>query len=403
MALVVAPYLAAPVYRFAAPSPFAGTDWYNPYREWTGPGLRTNLHAHSAAWGGLTHGHDAPDAVRAAYARRGYDVASLSNYHAIESEGGGPVTVPTYEHGINVFKSHRLAIGASRVDWFDLPLGQTAHHKQYVIDRLHADAELVAIVHPALRGGHSPADLAALTGYELLEVLNHFGRATGHWDAALSAGHPVWAIGNDDTHDVTDAGQTGVMWTQVGAQTRDRAGVIDALRAGRHVAVAAPRGMADAVLEQVRVDGDSLHVRVAGPVYRILAIGDGGMAFDSATATGTASFRLPSQVTYVRLEVSTPAATLYLNPIIRGDGSLPVVAPATLDVTATVAQRAVALGVLGWLVAGTGPSRRAGAGRRWRPRPRRVMLRLRLRLAGRPRLGFRRRRAGIADAALPPG
>src|SRR5262249_12517458 len=135
----------------------------------------------------------------------------------------------------NLGKHHQLAIGARRVLWFDLPIWQGLHQKQYVLNRLKATTDLIAIAHPAaLRGYSYPDDqLRQLTGYQLLEVVNGRFESESSWDGALSAGRPVWAIGNDHTHDVMDRNHFAVAWTMIDTATDTASSVIEALRAGR--------------------------------------------------------------------------------------------------------------------------------------------------------------------------
>ena len=183
----LAPYACSPVYRFDPARPFSGDGLYNPYASVPAnhPWRRVQLHAHSRAWLGLTSGTQTETAVADAYRNAGYDVAPLSNYQLISATQ--PDALRVYEHGYNVGKRHQLAIGARSVMWFDLPFWQSVHHKQYVINRLAQTTDLIALAHPdALQGYAYPdEEVAQLTGYQLMEVVN--GRFTDEsaWDAAL--------------------------------------------------------------------------------------------------------------------------------------------------------------------------------------------------------------------------
>ncbi len=131
--LIGLPYACSPVYRFPEPAPFAGTQFYNPYAGLRGAWKRVNLHAHGTAWGGLTNGQQASEDVVRTYRALGYDLAGVSNYHAIAAHDGVD-TLPLYEHGYNISKRHQLAIGARRVEWLDFPLLAVAqpgavHHR----------------------------------------------------------------------------------------------------------------------------------------------------------------------------------------------------------------------------------------------------------------------------------
>ncbi len=233
--LAALPYFRAPVYRFPPPQPFSGTAWWSPYAHLRGSWQRANLHAHGRAWLGLTNGRQSDAEVAAAYRRRGYTVAGISDYQHIAPDGIS--AIPIYEHGYNILKRHQLAIGARSVDWFDFPLWQWRSQKQYVLDRLQRASALVAINHPRGRNAYTADDMRALTNYGLLEVASGPFTAEALWDVALSAGRPVWALGDDDSHDITDPRRFAVAWTMIDAPSGEAADVLAALRVGRSYAV----------------------------------------------------------------------------------------------------------------------------------------------------------------------
>src|SRR5581483_7278207 len=111
----------------------------------------------------------------------------------------------------------------------DFLLLQSISHEQYVIDRVRRDADLVAIAHPSLRDAYGPEDMVKLTGYQMMEVVNGPDEQDGLWDAALSSGHVVWALANDDTHDVNDPRRTGVAWNMIDAPTPSTNDIISSL------------------------------------------------------------------------------------------------------------------------------------------------------------------------------
>ncbi len=355
---VVAPYVLVPVYDFPAPAPFAGPALYNPYQglgdggEWR----TANFHAHGRAWGGLTEARQTDSAVVSRYRSLGYDVDGVSDYMQIDqrrARGGDSTFVPTYEHGYNILKSHLLAIDARHVAWLDFPLFQTRAQKQYVIDQVAAQAGLVAIAHPGLRGAYSVRDLRMLTHYDFIEVLNHFVVSDSLWDAALSSGHPVWALGSDDSHDVRDPGQTGAMWTMVYSTSTKAADIVGALRAGRAYAVAGHHAQSDAHPERIDVHGDTLVVSCDTPVTRIDFIGQGGVLRGRALGVRSASYVLRPDDPYVRTVIATRHSVMFLNPVIRYDGRRLARPVAVFDVRRTWEGRSALLAtavVLFWLL-----------------------------------------------------
>src|SRR5262245_44949052 len=123
VALVAAPYVWGPIYRFPEPRLFSGSSLWNPYAESRGSWQRANLHAHGRAWRGLTNGRQSDEAVAQRYRDLGYAVPGVSDYQKIAAQHGVE-TMPLYEHGYNLGKSHQLAVGAREVEWFDFLLWQ---------------------------------------------------------------------------------------------------------------------------------------------------------------------------------------------------------------------------------------------------------------------------------------
>ncbi len=325
LALVVfigLPYACGPVYDFPEPAPFSGASFYNPYAESKGQWRRTNLHAHGVAWGGLTNGEQPSRDVAHRYRQLGYDVPGVSNYHSIAAHDGVD-SLPLYEHGYNVMKRHQLGIGARRVEWLDFPLWQWASQQQLVINRVAAGSALVGLTHPTARGAYSNENLRHLTGYQLIEIVNGPFDAVDPWDVALSSGHAVWAMANDDTHDIDDPKRSGMGWTMIDAASTSTTDIIAGLRAGRSYAVGrqddVPEGM-DTRLADVRFENGTLHVTTEGVVPNIEFVGQGGRSLLTVDGARRASYTFDARDTYVRAVVHTPQTTIYLNPVLRYNG-----------------------------------------------------------------------------------
>ena len=341
LAVVVAiPYLVAPVYRFPAERTFSGPALRNPYAHLSGVWQRANLHAHGYAWRGLTNGRQPDTEVVAAYKERGYSVAGISNYHYIAADHGVD-TLPLYEHGYNLLKQHQLAVGAHRVDWFDFPLWESLSQKQYVIDRVARTADLVAVTHPW--SGYTEDDFRALCGYELMEVVNGpYTNGEDLWDAALSSGHVVWAIANDDSHDVADVKRTAIAWNMIDAPTAGTADIVEALRAGRSYAVSLAGTTRDAELQSVELHHQTLTVTAMGVPATFLFVGQQGTIRKTVDQAMTASYTLTPQDQYIRTVIRTPNLVMYLNPIIRHGGNVAAMAAGpTVNTLATWATRGV--------------------------------------------------------------
>lgn len=331
--VLVLPYACAPVYHFADARPFSGLQIYNPYAS-TAPlaWKRANLHAHGRAWLGLTSARQTDGEVAAAYLAHGYDLAVISDYQRIAPPSVS--AVPTYEHGYNIGKHHQLGLGATRVAWFDLPLWQGTNQKQYVINQVAAHSALVAINHPAALQGYAYGDdeLAELSGYQLMEVVNGRFTSESSWDAALSAGRPVWVIGDDDTHDVTQPDRFAIAWNMIGATSAASRDILDALRAGRTYAVL---NTADPppqpTLSKVEVKDGVLTVAIDGGDGEFAFIGQNGIVRRTVDRVSSASYTLAPNDTYVRTRIKTAAHVLFVNPIVRYDGRALPSPVATID------------------------------------------------------------------------
>lgn len=363
--LVAGLYATPALYDLPAATPFRGDRWYNPYAalpqapsRW----LQGNFHAHSRAWGGVTEGDQTPADVVRAYRQLGYDLVALSNYHALPSPDD-PGVFPVYEHGWNVTKSHRLVIGAREIVWRDYPLGHHVQHQQDLIERLRADGAVVAIAHPAVRNGHPVDAFRQLTGYEALEVLNHFlPPAEPHWDAALSSGRAAWILANDDSHDVRGIGETGVHWTLVHAASPSVDAVTDAIRAGRTIGVRGRQGRTALRFVSLTMHGDTMELRVLGPVDSVRVVGQSGRIRFAARTDAlprqgdTLVVRTVARVDdgYLRAvvigaeESARPGApsALFLNPVVRWDGRELGVTTASLSMRRTVSFRIAVAGLL---------------------------------------------------------
>jgi hypothetical protein len=321
--LVVAfPYLVAPIYRFPGPVPFSGTTFLNPYADLKGNWQRANLHAHGTAWMGLTNGRQPSDAVVRRYRSIGYSVAGVSNYQHIAAFDGVP-TLPLYEHGYSLSKTHQIAIGAREVQWFDFPLFQSLSHKQFVIDKIAETADLVALAHPDSRDAYSKSDLQRLTGYHLIEIANGPHRAEDEWDAALSSGRAVWAVGNDDTHDLTNPGRTAVSWTMIDAPSTGTEDIVAALRSGRSYTVARTNegsSNIETVVSDVGFEQGKLTVTIQGDPSMFVFVGQNGAIRKKIQEVTEATYDLAANDTYIRTVIHSPRTTMYLNPVLRSHG-----------------------------------------------------------------------------------
>src|SRR5207244_394765 len=148
-----------------------------------------------------------------------------------------PEYIPIYEHGYNLNKVHQLVFGKNPIVYSDIMLFQSLDNKQYIINEEKNNSAIVAIAHPDVKDAYSKTEMQKLSGYDMLEVLNCNKIATRDWDEVLSSGKAVWIIADDDCHDISKPGETGVSWTMVNADTKNCGDVMQALWSGRSYGV----------------------------------------------------------------------------------------------------------------------------------------------------------------------
>jgi len=332
--LILDQYVICPTYRFEPPQPFRGERFHNPYadfrsEDWT----LANLHAHTASWFGATNGRGGAAELHQAYDSMGYGFHAVSDYQRINTYGEGSASwVPAYEHGYNIPKAHQLVVGARQVAWKDYPFPMTLSNRQDMLNRLAADTGVAVIInHPAMRIGYNATDLKFLSHYDALEVLNAYEIAFRYWDTALSNGHRVSIVGNDDTHDAGNRRSIGRFATLVHAPGRRLSELVSALRQGRTIGVQIPQRPemsfqekatmlrnADTRLRRLRVNSAALQAEFSAMVYQLEVVGQGGVLRWRADSLQTMRLPIRPEDTYLRVSFSTPDGIRYhLNPVCR--------------------------------------------------------------------------------------
>lgn len=315
------------VYDFPSPRPFSGSSWHNPYAglalDDTSHWKKSNFHGHTKAWQGITDGHSDYVIYDSVYRALGYHSIGISNYQFIDTTFKNSTGyIPCYEHGYNLWKRHHVCIGANSVTWLDFLFGQTIHHKQTMLDHLRPTMDVLSIAHPKFRGSFDAEDFLKLTGYDCIEVLNHYRISDIQWDSALSAGHPVWIVGDDDTHNARAEGETGVCWTMIHAPgNAGRLQLTTALKHGRAFGITGKRGHTEIYPTHHEIMGDSiLYIALSDTARIIELIGQGGKIIKRDSIAKEVHYRLKSTDTYVRAKIHGNSSILWMNPVMRWDG-----------------------------------------------------------------------------------
>lgn len=332
--IAILPYLTCPVYKYPQSHVFSGSKFYNPYEKLdTSKWLKANFHAHSRVWWGLTYGWDSdPEELVKKYRELNYDVVGISEYQLFN-----PLSdIPVYEHGTGIFKNHQLSIGAKSILWKEYLFFQNFHHKQDIISGLREGNNLISINHPPMRGAYDEYDMKTLTGFDLLEVINHnYSKTLNLWDTVLSNGNPVFLIVNDDSHNITNPKDFGYAFTLVNSNTSKTEDIIDALRKGNAVGVemepigdfSAKVKLQQAVLApkpvSLQITGDSIVINFDKSCDTIKLIGQNGTLLLNFVSSKYISYKIKPEDSYIRAEVNQNDLTnVILNPVFRYDGQI---------------------------------------------------------------------------------
>jgi hypothetical protein len=303
-------YWQSTTFDFSNAEKFSGSHFYNPYKNWNPKTVeKANFHAHSKAWAGITNGHNTVEEIKTAYQKKGYRFAAISNYHKLDS-GIGDIGV--YEHGFNIGKIHKLAIGGQSVSYLDFPLTQNTSQKQQVIDIIRNTGAMVTLAHPAVKNGHSESDLDLLTGYHFMEILSPYAESLHLWDYALSTGHLSWLMANDDTHHLENQAP-GKFYNLMSLGKNNI--IKETLKEGNFVGVKSKKHELDFNLKEFEIKNNQVFFEFQGDVKKVRIISEGKIIKEYYSKKN--HFKIPAESSYLRMEAESENATMYLNPIIK--------------------------------------------------------------------------------------
>ena len=334
-------YLITPRYQFREGQPFQGEYLYNPYQHMD-PDVwkQYNFHCHSRKHFGLTNGRLSKEKdIDSIYQALGYDHYGISDYmHINPHRSEQPDYLPAYEHGYGFFrKTHQLCLGAENVVWMDYPFVQSLDMKQHTLNVLQQHCRFAVPAHAPFYKGYSVNDMKYLSGYRLLEVGNPYGEAFDYWDTALSTGHRVYGIGDDDTHKVLNPNEVGRFFTMINTASMAPDSVFDALERGCaytvnfHIYYDKPFELKVERMHQLphltrcELVGDTLVVETSASKIEIAEfIGQDGKVLQHDERLQQARYVIQPDDTYVRVMLRLPNLTFfYLNPITRHPAPTP--------------------------------------------------------------------------------
>lgn len=343
---LVAMNIFVPVYVFDEPVPFHGNYLHNPYQDIDSTYWKCcNFHGHTRQYAGVTNGRANGNAVYdSMYRLFGYDHVGISDYNKVNGyeDGRDPGFIPGYEHGYNVWKTHQVCLGTKKVRRIDYFFYQTLSHKQHMLNKLAEQNRVVAVAHPSfVEGSYNIRDMKYLSNYKLLEVLNGFVNSPEHWDMALSNGHLVYLIADDDTHNVLKVSDIALRITYLNAKDNDANQLYDALLSGKAVGIDFDLSREEAMdhkverfkrdipyLNSAKLSGDDFTVSVTKPIKKAQFIGQNGMVLKEENNQKTDSvfnafYQIHPTDQYVRTVLTFfDGTTMWLNPVTRHESDV---------------------------------------------------------------------------------
>lgn len=336
--ITLIPYIISPVYDFHEPAAFKGNKLFNPYSDiQNNKWYKANFHSHSNLYWGLTDGRlSNPDDLHKTYSNMGYDIIGISNYMNLDvtdtNENG---FFPVYEHGFGIWKNHYLVIGADNVKLLDFVYYPTTNNKQFIINSLKKDNNLISIVHPWMRNAVSLDDVSYLDNYDCIEICRYSRTSVEYVDKALSSGKNIKIIANDDSHDITNQDEVGKSLTIINSKSKNYGDVISAIKQGSAVSVNLINSGFNTFeaknkripllpnLTKFNLVGDTISLMFDSLAVDIKFIGQNGVVKSSVSNTDKAAYYFKNDDSYIRVEATFPNnAVYYLNPVFRYDSEI---------------------------------------------------------------------------------
>lgn len=362
----------SPVYNFSEARPFSGPDIFNPYASLEGvdsiPWKRANFHTHTRVKGIFNECEYWPDQTDSAYRKFGYDIVTFSNHNELTVHPyDTALQVNVYEHGINLFKYHKLVFGCDRVNRFDNLLPLFVFQKQFQLDLLGKESDFMQMNHPLRTGGTSKFQMRRLEGYRLMELDSGKSTENEYWDWALSAGRYSFGLANDDLHYPDRSSRMAVRCNFLYCPSARYEDIRETLLSGGYYAMRVPDyGHGDWAVKYARnrnlpsvkeigLDSTTVYISLSQKADSIKFTGQNHTTLALNRNTMKAEYDMKPDDPYVRITAYFPdGEVIYSNPFARYDASVsetPYREPAnTVNIPLTVLFNLVVLVLSGGVI-----------------------------------------------------
>lgn len=330
----------SPIYDFAEPKPFSGPDIFDPYEgggrcdspyRWK----RANFHTHTRVKGLLNECAYWPAETDAAYRKLGYDIVTFSNHNELTRHPyDASLQVDVYEHGINLFKYHKLVFGCDEVNRFDHLIPLFASQKQFQLDLLGRESDFIQLNHPLRTTGTSKKLMQRLCGYRIMELDSGKSTENEYWDWALSAGHYSFGLANDDLHYPDRSSRIAVRCNFLCCASASYEDIKKTLLGGCYYAMRVPdygrgdwevkyaRNRELPSIERIGLDGETIRIALSHRADSIKVTGQHHTTLSLIPNASEASYTMRPDDPYARITAYFPdGEVIYTNPFARYDAS----------------------------------------------------------------------------------
>ena len=327
----------SPIYNFHQPTPFSGPDIFNPYEKFdsTSTWKRANFHVHTRVKGILNECKYWPNEVYQKLAQFGYDIITFSNHNELTTHPfDSSLQVNVYEHGYNLFKYHKLVFGSKKVLSFDHLLPFLTSQKQFQLNLLGHDADIIQINHPLRTNFLTMSQLQKLSGYKLIELDSGKSTENKYWDYALSAGHYCFGLANDDLHYPDKSRCIAVRCNFLCTPSAHYEDIKQALLDGAYYALRIPDyGHGDwemkykmnkqlPYVNNIGLKDNTIYMSVSTQADSIKVIGQNHKTLALLQKSDNITYTMKSEDTYARITAYFPnGEVIYSNPFARYDKS----------------------------------------------------------------------------------
>ena len=347
----------SPIYRFKAPEPFGGPDIFNPYRnldtlaEWK----RANFHTHTRVEGIFNECEFSPLETYEAYDKLGYDIVTFSNHNKLTVHPfDTSLQVNVYEHGYNLLKYHKLVFGCSKEHWFDHLLPVLPSQRQFQLDYLLKDSDLLQLNHQLRTNLTTRSMLEKLEGYQIMELDSGRSTENEYWDWALSAGHYSFALANDDLHYPDRSRNIAIRCNFLQCRSGKYEDIRKTLSEGCYYSMRVPDyGKGDwrvkyeknrdlPSISDIGLKGDSIYIRLSDVADSIKVTGQNHTTLALETSADRLGFVMSTHTPYARFTAYFPEGeVIWSNPFARYDSTIaetpfPTTPGHTVNVTLTI-------------------------------------------------------------------